>query len=57
MSHEPGDRAAILDDIPEDTDVLLVLTRRPALDELVITQHYVYTIHLDGSITWTNRNQ
>lgn len=52
-----GMHTAILDDVPEDTDVFYVLTRRPPLDELVITERYIYTIHLDGSITWVNRNQ
>lgn len=44
---------AVLDDVPEDTDVLLVLQRRPPLIEYVATPAgLVYRINLDGSIVF-----
>ena len=52
-----GMHTAILDDVPEDTDVFYVLTREPKIDERVITSSYVFTVHLDGSITWVHRGE
>jgi hypothetical protein len=45
-----GYHTAILDDIPEDTDVFHVLAREPKVPELVVTAKYVYRILIDGSI-------
>jgi len=45
-----GYHSAVLDEKPEDTDVLHVLTRQPCLPELVSTGHYVYRIDTDGHI-------
>jgi hypothetical protein len=45
-----GTHTAIVDDIPEDSDVYFVLARRPALPEVVVTEHYLYSIARDGSI-------
>jgi hypothetical protein len=42
--------AAILDDVPEDTDVFIVLTRTPRAPELIVTEAFVYRLELDGSI-------
>jgi hypothetical protein len=44
--------SAVMDDIPEDSDVFHVLMRRPASDELVLTPNYVYKIKSDGSIQY-----
>jgi hypothetical protein len=41
---------AVLDNIPEDTDVLHVLVRQPPTPEYVITDTYVYYIATDGRI-------
>lgn len=41
---------AVLDDIPEDTDVFHVLSRIPAVPEYVATKRYVFLIERDGTI-------
>ena len=51
-SVEGGWHTVLEDDVPQDSDVFLVLARHPRKPELVGTAHYVYTIALDGSITW-----
>ena len=46
-----GYHTAILDNIPEDTDVFLVLTRKPSMPETIITpRKYFYEIATDGRI-------
>jgi hypothetical protein len=50
MKPETGYHTAILDEIPEDTDVFHVLAREPRIPELVVTQKFVYRIAIDGSI-------
>ena len=47
-----GYHTVLLDDVPQDSDVFLVLARRPRRHELIATAHYNYEIALDGSITW-----
>lgn len=47
---EMGFHTAVLDDIPEDTDVFFVLTRKPAVPEWVVTENFAYNIKTDGSI-------
>jgi hypothetical protein len=42
--------SAVLDTIPEDTDVFHVLSRGFRIPETVVTDKYVYRIELDGSI-------
>lgn len=46
-----GYHTHILSDLPEDTDVLLVLTRRPRVPEMVGAGEYTFTINIDGKIT------
>ena len=55
MTVVSGYHTHVLSDIAEDTDVLLVLTRQPRVPEIVVTQHYVYTIATGGSITVADR--
>ncbi len=50
-----GTHTAILDDIPEDTDVFHVLVRVPRVPEYVITDAFVYHISTKGSITFVGR--
>jgi hypothetical protein len=50
-----GYHTHVLSDVPEDTDVLLVLTRQPHVPEIVMTPTYMYTIGVDGRITVENR--
>jgi hypothetical protein len=49
---EAGYHTAVLDDIPEDTDVFHVLSRHPSVPELVATKHYVFRIEPDGTINY-----
>jgi hypothetical protein len=45
----------VLSDLPEDTDVLFVLTRKPRVPEIVIAGSYMYTIDVHGAITVADR--
>jgi hypothetical protein len=47
-----GFHTAVLDDIPEDTDVYHVLRRKPSVPEWVATNQYVFQIEPDGSIKY-----
>ena len=47
-----GMHTVLVDDVPQDSDVFLVLARRPRRHELIATAHYDYEIALDGSISW-----
>lgn len=49
---EAGFHTAVLDEIPEDTDVFLVLSRRPFVPELIATKTYIYVIETDGKINY-----
>jgi hypothetical protein len=47
-----GYHTAIMDNLPEDTDVLHVLSRRPAVPELVVTEDWVFKILTNGAIKY-----
>ena len=47
-----GAHTVVTGDVPQDSDVFLVLTRQPQKPEVIGTQHYHYQIHVDGTITW-----
>jgi hypothetical protein len=47
-----GFHTAVLDDVPEDTDVFHVLARDPKVPELVVSKKFVYLIAVDGSIRY-----
>lgn len=49
---ESGYHTAILDDVPEDTDVFHVLAREPKVPELIVTQKFVYQVQVDGTIRY-----
>jgi hypothetical protein len=49
---EAGYHTAVLDDIPEDTDVFHVLSRKPSMPEYVGTKKHVYRIEEDGTIKY-----
>lgn len=49
---ETGFHTAVLDDIPEDTDVFHVLSRQPSVPEWVATKQYVFRIEPDGTINY-----
>jgi hypothetical protein len=50
-----GYHSHILSEVPEDTDVFLVLTRQPRLPEIVVAGAYMFTIDVDGKISVENR--
>jgi hypothetical protein len=52
-----GLHTVLVDDVPQDSDVFLVLARRPRRPELIATAHYNYEIALDGSISWWAANR
>ena len=52
QSTEGGYHTAVLDDIPEDTDVFHVLSRRPLVPEWIMTKQYVFRIETDGTINF-----
>lgn len=47
-----GFHTAVVDDVPEDTDVFYVLTRKPIAPELIATRKYVYQVEIDGTIKY-----
>jgi hypothetical protein len=49
---EAGFHTAVLDDIPEDTDVFHVLARHPSIPEYVGTKQFVFRIETDGTINY-----
>jgi hypothetical protein len=52
-----GIHTHVLDDIPEDTDVFHVLTRKPAVPEMVITKQFVFQVDPDGSVTYVGKSE
>jgi hypothetical protein len=50
-----GYHTHVLSNLPEDTDVLLVLTRRPRVPEIVAAGAYVFTIDVNGKISVEDR--
>jgi len=52
---ESGYHTHVLSDVPEDTDVMLVLTREPRVPEIVVAGTYVFTIDVSGNITVADR--
>ena len=50
-----GYHSHVLSEIPEDTDVLLVLTRQPRLPEIVVAGPYMFTIDVNGQIKMEDR--
>jgi hypothetical protein len=50
-----GYHTHVLSDVPEDTDVFLVLTRQPRVPEVVVTPSYMYSISVNGTITVADR--
>ena len=52
-----GIHTHVLDDTPEDTDVFHVLTRKPAVPEMVITKQFVFQVDPDGSIKYLGKSE
>lgn len=47
-----GMHTVLVADLPQDSDVFLVLSRRPSKPELIGTAHFDFEIRVDGTITW-----
>ena len=52
-----GIHTHVLDDTPEDTDVFHVLTRKPAVPEMVITKQFVFQVDPDGSVKYVGKSE
>lgn len=52
-----GAHSNVRDNIPEDTDVFLVLTRTPHIPEVIITEAFVYIVGTDGRISYKGRRE
>lgn len=48
---------AVLDDIPEDSDVFHVLVREPRVPELIVTNAFIYRVEPDGTIRLVGRRE
>lgn len=48
----PWMHTAVLDGLPEDSDVFHVLDRSPSIPEWVVTPRYAYNIKTDGTISY-----
>jgi hypothetical protein len=52
-----GYHTAVLDYLPEDSDVFLVLRRQPARPEYIVSECCYYEVRIDGTITWRPRDK
>ena len=50
-----GMHTHVLDNTPEDTDVFHVLTRKPAVPEIVVTEESIFGIDVDGKIQYVGK--
>jgi hypothetical protein len=46
-----GIHTHVLDDVPDDTDVFYVLSRKPPMPEMIVTANFIYKIKTDGTIS------
>jgi len=47
-----GFHTAVVDNVPEDTDVFFVLSRRPLTPEFIMTEKFLYRVETDGTIKY-----
>jgi hypothetical protein len=52
-----GTHSAVLDNIPEDTDVFHVILREPEVPQYVVSDAFVYRIEVDGRIHLLGRSE
>lgn len=52
-----GAHTAVLDDIPEDTDVFNVLVREPEVPEYIVSDAFMYVIATNGAIRYLGRRE
>jgi hypothetical protein len=55
MTVKGGYHSHVLSEVPEDTDVFLVLTRKPQVPEVVVAGHYMFPIDVTGKIMVEDR--
>jgi hypothetical protein len=55
QKQDAGVHTHILDETPEDTDVFHVLTRKPAVPEIVATKRFVFQVGEDGAISYLGK--
>lgn len=49
---EGGFHTAVMDNVPEDTDVFYVLSRKPSAPEFIMTEKFFYKVNVDGTIQY-----
>ena len=49
---EGGFHTAIVDNVPEDTDVFYVLSRKPSAPEFIMTEKFLYRVETDGTVRY-----
>src|SRR5688572_16494521 len=52
---EMGVHVAVVDDAPEDSDVFYVLSRKPAIPEMIATRTFVYRVAVTGTIEYLGK--
>ncbi len=52
-----GVHTHVLDDVPEDTDVFHVLSRKPSVPEMILTKQFVFQVEPDGSIKYVGKSE
>jgi hypothetical protein len=52
-----GNHSHVLSDVPEDTDIFYVLSRKPLVPEYVGTKNHTYVIRVDGTIEIIDDNK
>jgi hypothetical protein len=50
-----GIHTHVLDETPEDTDIFHVLSRKPAVPELIRIEHFVFVVEADGGIKYMGK--
>jgi hypothetical protein len=54
---QAGYHTHVLSDVPEDTDIFYVLTRKPPVAEYVTSSKFMYQISPNGAITFVGKTQ
>jgi hypothetical protein len=52
-----GTHIHVLSDVPEDTDVFHVLTRKPAVPELIVSDKFVFAVEAEGTIKYVGKRE
>jgi hypothetical protein len=50
-----GIHTHVIDEIPEDTDVFHVLSRKPSVPEMIVTQQFVFQVDPDGTVKYAGK--